>query len=191
MIQRITSLAALALLTAVALAESQSPKSWFLAGSTPQDYLITLDQSVVHLGQNSALLASKSATPKGFGTLMQTVQAESFQRKRLRFTAYLRSSGVSQWVGLWMRVDGHESSPLAFDNMQDRPIKGDTDWQPYSIVLDVPQDATAISFGVLLSGPGKVWIDSGSLAVVDASVPTTGGPARQLPPHPVNLDFEQ
>ena len=27
--------------------------------------------------------------------------------------------------------------------VQDRPIKGTTDWQNYQVVLDVPQDATA------------------------------------------------
>ena len=36
------------------------------------------------------------------------------------------------WAGLWMRVDKGKDM-VAFDNMQDRPIKGTTDWQRYYI----------------------------------------------------------
>jgi hypothetical protein len=43
-----------------------------------------------------------------------------------------------------------------FDNMDDRPIKGDSEWQQYAVVLDVPSEATALAYGILLSGaPAK------------------------------------
>jgi hypothetical protein len=58
-------------------------------------------------------------------------------------------------------------------------------------VLDVSNEATALAFGVLLSGPGKLWIDSARLEVVDESVPLTMAPAPQLPGSPSNLGFEQ
>lgn len=32
-------------------------------------------------------------------------------------------------AGLWMRVDSPTPTPLAFDNMQARPIKGTLDWR--------------------------------------------------------------
>jgi hypothetical protein len=65
----------------------------------------------------------------GFGTLMQTFKADSFRTKRIRFSGYVRSKEVMDWAGLWLRVDGSNGGEmLAFDNMQDRPIKGTTDW---------------------------------------------------------------
>lgn len=184
----------LVLLALCAIAQNSAaelPKDWLLAGSSPQDYSVSVDHSDAHSGAASALLASKSDAPKGFGTLMQMVQAGSFQGKRLRFTAYVRSKGVKEWAGLWLRVDGSGASQLGFDNMHDRPIKGDSNWKPYSIVLDVPEEAVAIAFGILLTGPGEVWIDTGSLETVDQSVPTTGTPAPRLPEVPSNLDFEK
>ena len=184
-------LAILALCAVAQVSASEPPKDWVLAGSNPQDYSVGADRSNAHSGRASALLASKSDAAKGFGTLLQMVQAGSFQGKRLKFTAYVRSKGVRDWAGLWLRVDGAGSSQLAFDNMHDRPIRGDSDWQPYSIVLDVPKEATAIAFGILLSGPGEVWIDTGTLETVDKTVPTTGTPAPQMPQVPSNLDFEQ
>ena len=72
-----------------------------------------------------------------------------------------------------MRVDGPQGV-LAFDNMQSRPIKGTADWKPCEVVLEVPGGATAIWFGLLLSGPGQVWFDDLQVEAVDATVPVTG-----------------
>lgn len=187
----LVALAALLLCVVAFPSASGLPNAWFLAGSHPKDYIASTDRSAAHSGAASALLASKSDHPNGFGTLMQTAQAGSFKGRRLKLTAHVRSQGVKKWAGLWLRVDGTDPSPLAFDNMHDRPIKGDSSWQAYSIILDVPQEATAIAFGILLHGAGKVWLDSAVFTVVDESVPTTGAPAPGLPPTPSNLDFEQ
>lgn len=43
--------------------------------------------------------------------------------------------------GLWFRVDGTTGKSLSFDNMQDRAVKGTTEWARYEIVLDVPEGA--------------------------------------------------
>jgi hypothetical protein len=77
-----------------------------------------------------------------------------------------------------MRVD-KESKKLAFDNMHDRPIKGSTDWKRYDVVLEVPQDATGIFFGVLLSGSGTVWLNGAKFEIVGPNVLTTDGDAVQ------------
>jgi len=87
-----------------------------------------------------------------------------------------------------MRVDQGESM-IAFDNMQDRPIKGTTGWQRYDVVLDVPKDATGISFGILLAGTGEGWLNSTKFDVVEAETPVTKSNDRKLPDKPVNLEF--
>lgn len=165
---------------------------WHLAGSNRTDYSITLDGVAPHSGAASALLSSSAEAPTGFGTLMQETRGDDLMGHRVRFTAYVKSKGVKEWAGLWMRVDGTDNARLAFDNMQDRPIKGDSAWAPYSIVLDVAKDATTIAFGVLLKGPGKVWLDSAMFEAVADTEPTTAlAPPPTLPPMPINLDFEQ
>jgi len=80
---------------------------------------------------------------------------------------------------------------VAIDNMQDRPIKGTTGWQRYEVVLDVPQDSTGISFGILLDGAGEVWLSSTKFDVVGADVPVTGSGDRKIPDKPVNLEFTE
>jgi hypothetical protein len=88
-----------------------------------------------------------------------------------------------------MRVD-KEAKQLAFDNMQGRPIKGTTDWKKYDVVLDVPQEATGIFFGVLLSGSGTVWLSEAKFEIVEPNIPTTGTEAVQKL-EPINLDFHK
>jgi hypothetical protein len=81
---------------------------------------------------------------------------------------------------------------LSFDNMQDRPFKGSADWIEGSVVLDVPETSTALAYGILLSGSGKVWIADVRLELVGEEVPTTGGGQEDsLPEGPVNLDFSR
>lgn len=56
-----------------------------------------------------------------------------------------------------MRID----PKIAFDNMQDRGIKGTTDWQKAEITLSLNPEATdQILIGAMLSGSGKMWIDN-------------------------------
>ena len=66
-------------------------------------------------------------------------------------------------------------------------IQATTDWTPYSVVLDVPQGATSISFGILLAGTGTVWMSGVKLEAVDTQTPVTG---ITSPAEPMNLDFE-
>ena len=153
----------------------QAPAGWYGAGSHPGEYDMVVDRATKHGGAASATIRCKEANPSnGFGTLMQTFKADGFRGKRLRLTGYVKSEGVADWAGLWVRVDGSEKTRLAFDNMGDRKIEGTTDWTKYTIVLDVPEDAAAIAFGLLMAGKGQTWVDDLAFDVVGPDVATTG-----------------
>jgi len=165
------------------------PQGRYLAGSKPADYESGIDAQAQYNSHPSAYLKSKKTSIDGFGTLMQDFRAEQYVGKRFRLTAFVKTDGVQEWAGLWMRVDkGRES--VAFDNMQDRPIKGTSGWHQYEVVLDVPENASGIFFGLLLRGSGTVWVKSVKVEPVGPEVPTTGTAALQHRDHPNNLDFE-
>ena len=188
--RRLGLLAALILIPALAAAEK--PASWFLAGSEPASYSIERDLTVKHEGRATGRLASKGQ-PKGFGTMMQYFDPAQYRGKRIKFSAFVKAENITSWAGLWLRVDGPEKGrSLAFDNMQSRAIKGTRDWARYEIVLDVDPTATGIGFGILVDGPGTVWMDNAAFEVVDVTVPTTGdsrGGTQQAKPE--NLNFER
>ena len=172
-----------------ALARAASPAGWILAGSNPTAYEMERDVSVTRGGLPSGRLASVKSS-SGFGTMMQSISVEEYGGKRIRFSAYVKTRDVKGWAGLWMRVDSDAKMPLAFDNMQDRPIKGSQDWTRYNVVLDVPDGAIGIAFGVLLAGDGAVWINDVRFEPVDASVPVTGKNTNASK-KPQNLNFER
>src|ERR1051326_798703 len=181
------ALLALVLLPAVAAAEV--PTGWFLAGSDPKAYVAERDVNTKRDGKVSARLASTGPS-KGFGTLMQSFDAGEYRGKRLKLSAWVKSKDVEDWAGMWMRVDLADKKQGAFDNMQNRAIKGTKDWTRYDVVLDVASDATAIAFGILVSGEGSVWMNDLQFQVVDSSVPVTDmmkGSANLK--KPTNLDF--
>jgi hypothetical protein len=120
---------------------------------------------------------------------MQAFGVKEYRGKRLQMTAHVKAEKVKKWAGLWMRVDGRRGSTLSFDNMKSRPIKGTCNWTKHAIVLDVPDESTLISFGVLLDGQGRVWVDDFEFEVVTTEVPTTGESPYSRQPR--NLDFEE
>lgn len=168
------------------------PTGWLRAGTAPNDYHMGIDREESHGGASSGYVMAKVEQSKGFGTLMQAFKADNYVGKRIRLSAYVKVEDVGVWAGLWMRVDGPTGASMAFDNMQDRPIQGTADWQPYEIVLDVPEGSVNIAFGFLLAGPGTVWADDFDLEVVGADVPVTDmrKKMKPLPDEPVNLGFE-
>jgi hypothetical protein len=169
------------------------PPGWTCAGSRPADYEMGVDRTVRHAGSFSAFVRSREDAG-GFGTLLQSVGAESYRGKRIRLSGWVRAEGIEPgWAGLWLRVDGPadedgQAEVLAFDNMGDRKITGTSDWTRHDIVLEVPETAESLFYGLLLQQTGQVWMDELQIEVVTGDVPVTGTWRAQ---RPRNLDFEE
>jgi hypothetical protein len=157
-----------------------------------------LDRGVVHSGStsahfNSANLPKDAKVADNYSAISQIFGAEEFRGKRLRFSAYVKADGVDSLSGLWMRVSGMPTAEqaydilLGYDDMNDRHIRGSSDWHTYDVVLDVPDEANVILMGLRFGGEGQVWIDDAKLEIVGDDVPTTG---MSLHEAPGNLSFE-
>ncbi|MDM5285975.1 AraC family transcriptional regulator [Peribacillus castrilensis] len=168
-------------------------KGWNVSGSHPFNYQMGIDRETFHKGQASGFLKSVTAeSQEEFATMMQQFKAENYLGKRMKLSGFLKSKGVDGFCGLWMRVDNALHDVLQFDNMGDRPIVNDTEWNHYYIVLDVPENSAIISFGVLLSGRGQVWIDELEFEEVSIDTPTTNiDYGCDLLDGPANLSFEE
>ncbi|MGE7624725.1 helix-turn-helix domain-containing protein [Viridibacillus sp. NPDC096237] len=168
-------------------------KGWFLSGSNPFNYEMGIDHEVVHQGKASGYLKSKTVLDSTeFSTMMQTFRANQFVGKRIRLSCFIRTEDVDTYAGMWMRVDDTMEDVLQFDNMSNRPIKGNTNWNRYAIILDVPDQSAVISFGVILAGQGTVWADQFTFEEVNENIPTTNLEVHsELLDEPVNLSFDE
>lgn len=172
--------------------EVEVMNGWFLSGATPQNFEMGRDFQVVHKGNASGYLRSiKAVGEEQFGTVMQQFHASKYCGKRLKLSCFIKTEDIQGFAGLWMRIDAKDGDTLQFDNMSNRPITGTTGWNYYSVVLDVPEHAGAIYFGVLLQGSGMVWMDEFTFEEVDEKTPTTNLKAPDnMPAEPINLNFD-
>ena len=130
-------------------------QDWPAIQAAPQDYEYGTETQSADGSRAAYIKAKPGSQGKGFGTLMQMVSADEYRGGRWKLSARLRTADAHK-AQMWMRVDGPDQSMKAFDNMDDRPITGDTDWKRYEIVLDVPSDSIAVAFGFFLFGSGQV-----------------------------------
>lgn len=178
------------------------PTGWFKAGDMKNSYEMGIDKGAGQNGDNAATIKSIDPKIDGFGTLMQDFQPGKYLDKRIRLTGLLKTKDVSNWAGLWVRIDTKTSvKAVVFDNMLngkiDRSVKGTTNWKKYEIILDVPSNASNIALGALLAGTGQIWFDDLNFEIVTTDIPTTGieeetkaSTRMSSRIEPVNLDFE-
>ena len=176
------------------------PPAWHMTGGRAPDYEAGLLPGVDYDGHRVARLrlrpavsepaVSEPAVPEssGFGAIVQTIATARYRGHRVLFSAMLRATGVTDWAGLWMRVDG-PGGVLEFDNMQDRALSGTTDWTEAAIVLDVPEEAKVLLFGALLSRAGAIDLTRLQFEEADQAVPTAMTTVTALPDEPQALDF--
>lgn len=172
----------------------KAPKGWFKNGSATNLYEVGVDETQSWGGMPSAYAKSTGAADGQFGGMMQTISAETYKNQRVQLNGWIKTEGADDGGGhLWLRVDGPEGEkPLKFDNMNGRAPKGTTDWQEYSVVLDVPSEATTLNYGFFVQGRGKIWVNGMTITPVGPEVPTTNiplAPPPPLPKTPVNLGF--
>ncbi|MFZ0803318.1 MAG: S41 family peptidase [Terriglobales bacterium] len=124
---------------------------------------IFADDKVVHGGRWSARIERRVNSPSQFSTITKSIPID-FSGATIELRGFLRTEDVDNFAGLWMREDG-ESPSLAFENMQNRQLKGTTPWTEYEIKLPVHPEAKRLFFGVLVAGSGKAWADDLQLLV--------------------------
>ncbi len=95
-------------------------------------FVARLDSTEHKSGAASARLESTDATPSDNGHLAQHGRGvTSYKGKRLRLRGFAKSANVAGWAGYWMRIDREGKKRSAFENMEDRPVTGTTDWTEY------------------------------------------------------------
>jgi hypothetical protein len=166
------------------------PPAWHITGTRAPDYEAGLLPGATYDGERIARLRLRPAVsePSGFGALVQTIAAPRYAGRRVSFSAMVRASEVTDWAGLWLRVDG-PNGMLVLDNMQDRALRGTTDWTRAAIVLDVAEEAKVLLFGALVSRAGAIDLTRLRFEEADSAMPTTVPEPPTLPDEPQALDF--
>jgi erythromycin esterase len=128
-----------------------------------------------HAGNRCAEIRRKPGPRYGetFGKLGQTIDAKPLRGKRATFRAAVRTEGArsGSQAYLWLRIQkegvGPASTPITTD-LSNRPITTG-DWRVFETIVNVPNDAGTIDFGLALVGDGRAWLDSVTLETAGES----------------------
>lgn len=173
--------------------EPRLPAGWTRQATVEADRACTAGVDVSWADRGKRLLAVEcSRGIDGYISVQQTIAADDYRGKRVRFAARIRADKVRGWTGLIMRIVGDDQRVIGLDDMSTRPIRGNEDWRDAEVILDVAQSAATITFGLRLSdGAGKVWIDELRFEEVAAGDPRFSINLRPvLPSRPQNLKLE-
>lgn len=164
------------------------PRPW--AHHNQENYEAGVTTNNPFTGKYSAYIRSKKVERNTMGTLWQAVKPQpDWFGERVRMTVYVKTLGVKDAAGLFMRVSTY-GGWINYDYMYDRVVRGDTDWHKHMIVLDIPRDTSLIDFGVWIIGKGEVQVDDFRFEVVDNKHHVTGASEKIEFDQPRNLDFE-
>ena len=136
-------------------------------------YRVTLDTAVVHEGHVSAHIHCTTASYMGNATLVQHVLADDYRGKRVRYSAWFKTSGVAKkptaGMALFMRVDG-QTRMLGYFSTAVRLFHTNAGWEQFSIVFDIPEETMGFALGVEVQASGDFWVDDGKFEVVSKDV---------------------
>jgi erythromycin esterase len=144
--------------------EDGRPKNWKIQGGQSRaEYQITGSHDQPYKGSTCGIIKRIPGRSFGeaFGNIMQFVKASDFPGKRMQLGAAVRvSDGVAY---LWLSID-MRNAPTLFRQQEITS----SEWQKYRIAVDVPREATRMTYGLAYVGQGAAFID-------DVSVVTGAG----------------
>lgn len=171
------------------------PNGWTITRQTDREiYRIGIDDEA----QGAARIACRFGREDGvvlpahsYGVMMQSITAAPYRGRKLALVAMIDTDDADA-ASIWMRVDQSVGEVLRFDNMLDRSregaLRGTNPWTERRIVLDVPEKAASIHYGLLLSGYGRMRVKEMRLEEAQGEWPVTAGSGKLLT-GPTNLDF--
>jgi hypothetical protein len=140
---------------------------WELAGSCSDDGQPAGQDYSCTAADQSAVLAATVPEPAGSAVLVQAVYADDYRGAAVTFRGQLRTAGLAGQAGLHLAVSGPAS-----ESMATRPLlghgsspaaPGSSDWTWHEVTVPVPGEATAIRFGICLTGHGRIELRGAEL----------------------------
>jgi hypothetical protein len=152
-------------------------EGWEISGGARRGYSVEADPTVTRDGHATLRLAPLAETA-GYATFMRLIDAAPFQGRRVRITAFTRTRGATRRVDFWARTMGLTAPrDPALKSSDGVSLGADDDWQRHELLIDVQAGALQLQYGVGLDGPGTLWLDEPTIAIVEPEVAAPSPPA--------------
>jgi len=141
---------------------------WELADSFSDDGQPAGPDYSCTAADRSAVLAATVPEPAGSAVLVQAIAAEDYRGAAVTFRGQLRVTDIAGQAGLHLVVrrrpspNGPADVPL-LDHGSSLTAPGSGDWTWHEVTMPVPGEATAIRFGISLTGRGRAELRDAEL----------------------------
>jgi len=159
------------------------PRNWGSDVHAPTDrsYAVGIDPEVTFNGKPALAVRSLQHVREfDFAAATRYVDAFGYGGHRVRFSGMLKTSDASTWAGIFLApYGGAAARDWMFTDVQSLPrasgpAVGSSDWQPVSVVVDVPSaPGASISMGLAVVGNGQAWLSDLRFEEVGTDVPLT------------------
>jgi uncharacterized protein YbdZ (MbtH family) len=125
----------------------------------------------------------------GYAAARFNFPVDALRGKRAGLFADVRVENVSKGSRLWLRVDRPGQFGAASDDMEDRPLRGTSDWFTVAVHVDVPSDASTLLGGIALEGSGKISVSNIRIEAISNNFQMDANPpVPPPPPAPADLN---
>jgi hypothetical protein len=161
------------------------PPEWRAPASFRRyDFDIGTTDSQCHSGTRCAVISRAPGEHYGevAGTLTQSIDATPYRGKQVTLRAATRAQQKGadnrSWVTLSVAKQAAGRPAVTFEAL--RPVVSSR-WKTLQVRAAVPNDAETITFGLVLVGNGKAWLDSIVMTATDSAAGNTRPPEDQRP----------
>ncbi|HEY4195288.1 MAG TPA: hypothetical protein VGM63_07120, partial [Mucilaginibacter sp.] len=130
-----------------------------------EGYTFKIDTEVKHSGRQSVLImrtnpaGASQFAPFLFGRLAK------YEGKEIEFKAWLKFENVNEYIAIMIGEYDADGNLIQFKSLQNQKIHGTKDWKLYSVKVPLESKAQSLSFGSILGGGGKLWMDDMQLLI--------------------------
>lgn len=146
------------------------PTGWYLSGnSATQGYYGMVTQTNPYDGMNTLEFGHGGRfTPGNFGSILQKVDAYNYWGHNIRTSIFLRPelADTNSKIRFFISYFDAEGNAL-FQETPVVTIPSDGNWHIAYFDSYTDSVAASISFGVILEGVGKVYLDNATIAITD------------------------
>lgn len=141
------------------LNRSGIPEGWDLTFNGQNSGVAKLDSLIKVQGRYAICLTAKDIP--GYGVAIDYEIRQKFSGKNLILVGNIKTENITDgFAGLWIRTDDRDQQ-LAIELMEKQNLKGTNEWKEYMVTLPYDEgNTTAIHIGAVLTGKGKMWVDS-------------------------------
>jgi hypothetical protein len=146
---------------------SRVPINWSFVTAQPKMYRAGYDKVANSQTPTSLVIRSLNSSAEGFAGLSQKCDATPYRGQRVRISVWIKTDGVNGSAQFSFSVKDQAGARLVQGG---DGVGGSRYWRQYAAVVDVPEEAATLSYGMTLSGAGKAWFNDLQIDVVPNTV---------------------